>query len=158
MPRDPRRSPRRSRRVADLAALGLAALYLAVAVPLSLVRAEIGVARAVREAHETAGAALARVQGAAFADAIAAIRRVLPEDEPYLLVAENDPEEGDENWVRYELAPRRAVLVRGRPRSARRLRQRIPAGIRWVVVARGGGEPPALYPRFDYFQGIEEGR
>src|SRR5436305_3852110 len=128
---------RRSRHVADLAALGLAALYLAVAVPLALYRAGMRVAVAASEPHETAEAALARVHGEAFAEAIAAIRRAVPVDESYLLVAENDPEEGDENWVRYELAPRRAVLVRGRPRSARSLRQRIPAGIRWVVVARG---------------------
>jgi len=151
-------NPRRGRRLADLAALGLAAPYLAAAVPLALYRAGERVAWAAGEPHETAEAALARVHGEAFAEAIAAIRRAVPADEPYLLVAENDPEEGDEYWVRYELAPRRAVLVRGRPRSARRLRQRVPAGIGWVVVTRGGGRPPALYPRADYFQTLGEGR
>ncbi len=150
--------PRRGRRAVDLAALGLAALYVAAALPLALVRAEAHVALALREAGEPDGAALARVEGAAFADAIAAIRRTVPEDEPYLIVAENAPEEGDENWVRYELAPRRAILVRGRPRSARALRQRVPAGVRWVVVTRGKGAPPSLVPQPDYFQSLEAGR
>lgn len=148
----------RSRRATDLAALGLAALYLAVAVPLALCRAGVRVAWAVNEPRETAAEALARVHGAAFAEAIAAIRRAVPAGEAYLIVAENDPEEGDENWVRYELAPRPAVLVRGRPRSARWLRQRLPAGIGWVVVTRGGGIPPALYPLAGYFQRLGEGR
>jgi hypothetical protein len=152
------RNRRRSRRAIDLVALGLAALYVAAALPLALVRAEARVALALCEAGEPAGAALARVHGAAFADAIAAIRRTVPADEPYLIVAENAPEEGDENWVRYELAPRRAVLVRGRPRSARALRQRVPAGIGWVVVTPGKGGPPSLYPRADYFQSLEAGQ
>lgn len=152
------RGPLRTRRAADWAALGLAALYLAVAVPLALYRAGVWVALAVTERHETAAEALARVHGEAFAEAIAAIRRAVPADEAYLIVAENDPEEGDENWVRYELAPRPAVLVRGRPRSARWLRQRLPAGIGWVVVTRGGGSPPALYPLAGYLQRLDEGR
>jgi hypothetical protein len=145
------RAPRRTwRALVDLAALALGALYLATAVPLALERAIEHAGLAIDEAHETAAAARARVHGEALVAAVDAIRRAVPADEPYLLIAESAPEEGWENWVRYELAPRRAVLLRGRPRSARWLRQNVPAGIRWVVVARRGGEPPSLYPRAVY--------
>jgi hypothetical protein len=133
---------------ADLAALGLCALYLAVAVPAALYRAAANASLAVAAAGESETAARARVYDQAFVAAVDGIRRAVPAGDPYLLIEEGDPEAGAANWVRYELAPRRAILVRG-GRGARWLGQTVPAGIRWVVVARGG-EPPTLHTRFDY--------
>lgn len=141
---------------ADLAALGLCALYLMAAVPLALYRAVKHVILAVEEAHESETAARARIRGEAFVAAVDGIRRTVPAGEPYLLIEESDPEEGAANWVRYELAPRRAVLVPG-GRGARWLRENVPAGIRWVVVARGDGEAPSLYTRFEYLHRREDG-
>jgi hypothetical protein len=118
-------------------------------VPLALDRAARHAGLAIDEAHETEDAARARVRGRAFVDAVDAIRRALPADEPYLLIDKAAPEEGAANWVRYELAPRRAILIRGE-RSGPWLRQHVPAGIQWVVVARGRAAPPSLHPRFEY--------
>ncbi len=118
--------------------------------PLAVDRAARHAGLAFDEARESEEAARARVHGRAFIAAIDAIRRDLPAGEPYLLIDEAPPEQGAANWVRYELAPRRTILVRGGERSARWLRQNVPAGIGWVVVIRGDGEPPALYSRFEY--------
>jgi len=58
-------------------------------------------------------------------------------------------EEGAIYWVRFDLAPRRALFL-GRQRNLpgpQRLQSRIPAGVRWVVVASGSAMPPKLLIR-----------
>ncbi len=126
--------------------------------PLAAYRAARHASLAIDEAEETEAAARARVHGKAFTAAVDAIRRAVPADADYLLIDASPPAEGRALWVRYDLAPRRVILVREEPdrrRSARWLRQHVPGGIRWVV-ALDGDEPPALAERFQYFAAREQ--
>jgi hypothetical protein len=85
--------------------------------------------------------------GAAYTDAIESIRRALPRDAWYLLVPDKvSPATGWEFWVRYDLAPRRPILIQ--PRAGRGLRGpnggAIPKRVRWAVMPDDDGVPRLL--------------
>ena len=64
---------------------------------------------------------------------------------------------GGTYWVRYDLAPRRAVYL-GRLNeltSAMQVRRRLTVNLRHVVVAFGNGKPPRLYDRYRFLQEID---
>jgi hypothetical protein len=127
-------------RLPPLAAIGAIALYLAVALPAGL----YDTARRLRAAVATAGLApgmvRARVFGRRYTSAIELIRRVIPEDEPYLLSAEDAPIA----WVRYDLLPRRAARLSALAANPSDCQL---AQIRWSVVAEPFGRPPLLFER-----------
>jgi hypothetical protein len=85
-----------------------------------------------------------RTFGAAYTGAIDDIRRALPEDAWYLMIS---PELSDPSgwafWVRYDLAPRRPVLIQ--PRAGRGLHAAngagVPKWVRWAVLPDGHGVP-----------------
>ena len=102
--------------------------------------------------RETPAEARARVAGDDYIRAIDDIRRALPPTEAYLLVEGGRPQDGGAYWVRYDLAPRRALFL-GRLTEltdAHRLRQRLGANLHHVVVAYGPGLPPHLYDRYRF--------
>lgn len=117
-------------------ALGLFASFLAVALPAALERSEELVEQAIEHSGETVIEKRSRVWGALYTQRIEEIRRLIPPEEPYVLVNGDAVDHGAPIWVRFDLAPRRAVLLQRRalhpPRLARR---RIPGAARWVVVA-----------------------
>jgi hypothetical protein len=84
--------------------------------------------------------------GAAYVDAVDAIRRDLPEDAWYLLFPARDPDTGWEVWLRHDLAPRRAVLIEAR--SGRRLRTAngaaAPKRVRWAILPGDNGVPELM--------------
>src|ERR1700688_3537665 len=94
-------------RLPPLAAIGAIALYLAAALPAGLYNTARRVRAAVATAGLPPGAVRARVFSHRYTSAIELIRRVIPEDEPYLLSA-NDASIA---WVRYDLLPRRAARL-----------------------------------------------
>jgi hypothetical protein len=145
-------------RALDLAAAGLLGLFLAAGVSAALLHAGRELYRAAY-AHESLAEARGRVYGEAYTRAIDQIRRDLPAGEGYLLVEGGDPGTGGAYWVRYDLAPRRAVFL-GRLdelTSGARVRRRLEANLRHVVVAFDAGEPPRLYDRYRFLQEIERG-
>jgi hypothetical protein len=87
-----------------------------------------------------------RTSGAAYTDAIESIRRSLPRDAWYLLVPDKVSTTGWELWVRYDLAPRRPILIQ--PRARRGLRRlnggAVPKWVRWVVLPGDDGVPLLL--------------
>jgi hypothetical protein len=113
--------------------------YLLIAIPVGLRNTFLR----LRVAARTAGAPLAEVRAHAFGRryvaTIEAIRQAIPENEPYLLSELDEP--GSLLWVRFDLLPRRAIVLR-------------PGGstdpgfdcwrdqVRWEVVAVGSGRPP----------------
>lgn len=117
-------------------ALGLFASFLAVALPAALDRSEELVDQAIEHSGETVIEERSRVWGAFYTQRIEEIRRLIPLEEPYILVNGDAIDHGAPIWVRFDLAPRRAILLRRgalhRPRLARK---RIPGTARWVVVA-----------------------
>lgn len=127
--------------VAALAALfGVGAVYM-------VYRSGGLLADARHWARLTPAEAQRRAFGAAYVDAVNAIRRELPEDSWYLLVPPKDFEAtGWAVWLRHDLAPRRPVLIEGR--AGRRFRTlngaAAPKRVRWVVLAGDGGVPVLL--------------
>jgi hypothetical protein len=143
-------------RALDLAAAGLLALFLMSGVSAALLRAGSELYQAAH-AHESLAEARARVYGEAYTRAIDQIRRELPAGDGYLLVEGGDPGTGGAYWVRYDLAPRRAVYL-GRLdelTSGARIRRRLAANLRHVVVAFDTREPPRLYDRYRFIQEID---
>jgi hypothetical protein len=146
----------RSRASRLLANLALAAFlaFLAYAVPVVLLRS-LREARAARgTAGESAFQERSRTFGPAYTDAIEALRRTIPRDGAYLLFNGDAQEEGGPIWVRFDLAPRRAIFL-GRLRdagSAPRIKRRAPRNARWVVIAYGPYRPPVLLERHEFLQ------
>ncbi len=125
-------------RLLPAAAFAGVMLYLGIAVPLRLWNSAARLRAAARLAGQSPQAVRALAFGTRYTAAIEAIRRVIPEDEPYLMTEQTEP--AAMFWVRYDLLPRRALVVRpdSRPDDCW-LGQ-----LRWMVAAVGLGRPPRL--------------
>jgi hypothetical protein len=128
--------------------LGALALFLAAAVPVSLRTAASLTGWAQERRRLDAAGARSAVFGEAYVRGIEKIRRLIPEDAAYYLVTAGPQETGPMCWVRYELAPRRAIFLgtlgRLKRRQLRLLRSR---PVDWVVISGGAATPPRLLPR-----------
>src|ERR1700694_54530 len=116
-------SPLMRRRCLPLAAAGMLALYLLIAIPAALRRAAFGLRAAVKTAGLPAGEVRARVFGRRYVVAVDRIRRRLPGDEPSLLSGQplagsgtHQETQGAMLWVRFDLLPRRALVVQAQSR------------------------------------------
>lgn len=104
---------------------------------------------------ETVDEGRKRTFGAAYASAINRIRQQLPEASEYLLVdASSEP--GAAYTVRYDLAPRGAILL-GPPQSVstRALRSDRKSTSPFVVIARDPGLPPLLMSRREFLSWLK---
>ncbi|HEX3127379.1 MAG TPA: hypothetical protein VH394_08620 [Thermoanaerobaculia bacterium] len=140
-------------------ALALLALQLAVAVPRALLRSAREGSNLLAHWSETPYERRVRTFGPGYAQAIEKIRRTIPVDGAYALInAHPDVEEGGPVWVKFDLAPRRAVYLGKLDEvgSAERLRRRMPRAARWVVITYGAYDPPVLIERFRFIRQIEE--
>lgn len=105
-------------------------------------------AGAGRWARLTPEQARRRAFGAAYMDAVEAIRRELPEDAWYLLVPpKNFEATGWAVWLRHDLAPRRPILIESRT-GRRGLRTvdgaAAPRWVGWAILPGDGGVPVLL--------------
>ena len=99
-------------------------------------------AEAGRWGKLTPGEARQRTFGVAYTDAIDAIRRDLPGDAWYLLFPPRPPTDpGWAMWVRYDLAPRRPVLIESRHGLSTANGMSAPRWVRWAVLAGEDGMP-----------------
>jgi hypothetical protein len=138
------------------AALGLFALFLAVSLPSAVARSARRIAQGVGLAGEGHEAARRRVLGEPWVATVAAIRRAIPRDGAYLLVDATAEEQGGAYWVRYELAPRRALFL-GKVVELpppERLAAEIAGGPPWVVVALRDRQPPLLFRRDAFLRAL----
>jgi hypothetical protein len=139
--------------------LGLSALFLFLAssVPVTLGTSAQFALRARKRVRLDAIEAQRLVFGDAYVDSLESIRGIIPEDEPYYLVSNEDATEGAELWVRYALAPRRAVFL-GSYRDLREKRISLEprARLRWVVIAHSSGLPARLVLRRDFLAMLRE--
>jgi hypothetical protein len=139
-------------------ALGLFAAFLAV----SLSRAAIETAKngilVYSLRGETPFQQRARCYGPAYTQEIEAIRRTIPRDGAYLLINGDPTEHGGPFWVKFDLAPRRAVYLGDLDNLERveRLKRRMPRAARWVVIAYGPYRRPVLIERYKFVQGRKE--
>jgi hypothetical protein len=143
--------PRQARvRVARFRRLALAAFLLSLVVdlPLTAVRTLRRVGRAALSLGEDARGARVRLLGAATVRALDSLRQAIPADGEYLLVDGGEELQAEAYWVRFELAPRRALFAGRLSEMERASRQawELPPAARWVVVAYPGG-PPRLLSR-----------
>ncbi|MFY9822548.1 MAG: hypothetical protein WAM82_14280 [Thermoanaerobaculia bacterium] len=124
--------------------LVLVIAYLLIAIPVGLRNTFLR----LRVAAKIAGAPLAEVRAYAFGRryvaAVDQIRRTIPVDEPYLLSELDEP--GSLLWVRFDLLPRRAIVLRrgGSPEPGFDCWR---DQVRFEVVAVGSGRPPLFRER-----------
>jgi hypothetical protein len=127
-------------------AAALAAL-LGVGAVQMIYRSGLLLSSAGRWARLTPAEARRRAFGAAYMDAVEAIRRDLPEDAWYLLVPPKDFEAtGWAVWLRHDLAPRRPVLIESRAgRGFRTIYGTAPPKwVRWAILPGDNGVPVLL--------------
>ena len=140
-------------------ALVLLAAHLAVSIPRALRRSTWEVRNLIATRHETPFEKRVRSFGPGYALAIEQIRRTIPPDGAYLLFNGHPGfEEGGPLWVKFDLAPRRAVYLGKLDEigNADRLRRRMPRAARWVVIAHGPYDPPVLVDRHAFVRQLEE--
>jgi hypothetical protein len=136
-------------------ALGLLAVFLAV----SLSKAAIETARNGFLLYvlrgETPFQERVRCYSSAYTEEIANIRRTIPRDGAYILINGDFNEQGGPLWVKFDLAPRRAVYLGELDKldNVERLKKRIPRAARWVVIAYGPYRRPVLIERYKFVQG-----
>jgi hypothetical protein len=138
-------------------ALAVLALFLIHSGCLTAVRAWRWIGQAVSLADEDYSALRRRALGSAYVLAIERIRRAVPRDREYLLVAGGTEFQGGAFWLRYELAPRRARYVGRLPElsDSRTVRWRMPPGPRYVVIAFSEPRPPVLMDREEFLRSLD---
>jgi hypothetical protein len=149
---------RSSRSILATLALGLFAAFLAV----SLFRAAVETAKngillySLR--GETPFEERARCYGPVYTHEIETIRRTIPRDGAYLLINGDPGEHGGPFWVKFDLAPRRAVYLGDLDGlgPVDRLKKRMPRAARWVVIAYGPYRRPVLIERYKFVRGLKE--
>ena len=139
-------------------ALALFGLLLAVSLAWSSVRSVRRIWWAFAHAGETPLEERSRQHGAEYALAIEEIRRTIPRHGVYALVDADPVMEGSVFWVRFDLAPRRAIYLGflHELREPRTVRQRLIREARWIVVA-SVRRPPVLYERSEFLSKVREG-
>jgi hypothetical protein len=125
-------------------ALLVLTVFLVVSLPWMALKSTKRMAYAIRHLGETPVEGRARIFGPAYTDAIEEIRRAIPKDAAYLLV-DAGGKTGSAYWVRFDLAPRRPILL-GTPEQIRRegTRKGLSSGHPWIVIAPPPGQPPIL--------------
>lgn len=145
-------------RRSSLIALSLFGLLLAVSLAWSAGRSVRRIWWAFAFAGETPLEERSRHFGPQYAQAIEEIRRTIPRDEVYALVDADRAEEGSVLWVRFDLAPRRAIYLGFLHdlREPRTVRQRLIREARWIIVA-SVRRPPVLYERQEFLRKVRAG-
>lgn len=135
-------------------ALGLFAVFLAVSLSRAAFETVKNGILLYLTRGETPYEERIRAYGPEYTRAIEEIRRTIPEGGAYVLISGAPEAEGAPYWVKYDLAPRRAVYL-GELRFLQpvdRLRKRMPRAARWVVIAYDSYRPPVLIERFKFVQ------
>ena len=96
-----------------------------------------------------------RVFGVPYTAAIEGIRRALPPDSVYVLINADDKDDGFPLWVRYDLAPNRAIYLGRLSKLPPNVRRAFPRGGQPVVLTDGDREPPRLIDRDDFLDWFE---
>lgn len=138
-------------------ALGLFALYLIASISWAALNTAKTIVLMVRVRNETPFQERSRSYSPEYAEGIEAIRRTIPRDGAYLLINGTPEELGGPFWVKFDLAPRRAVFLGdlGKLGNIDRLRRRMPRAARWVVIAYGPYGRPAVIERYKFVQGLK---
>ena len=129
----------------NLAGILAFALFVLPRVVPALGRTLQHLQQSFEHADESSDAVLARHRGKAYVEALRKIRETIPENAAYYFVPAEPT--NTEHVVRFDLAPRRPVLLEGRP-----IGSPPPDAPRWVVLARVGAPGPEVFGTADYFR------
>ena len=140
-------------------------IFLAIAAPVLLVSLIVQARNSwakLREAREyarlDAGQVRAKLHGNETVAAYDLFRDAIPFHGLYLMADESNGDAGN-YWLRYDLAPRRPILVSRRAAGALEfLVDEIPAGARHLILLEPEGAPPRLLDPEDYFRGNRPAR
>lgn len=141
-----------------LVALGLFTVFLAVSTFRAAFETAKDIALLYQARGETPFQERSRAYGPVYTHEIEVIRRAIPRDGAYILINGRPDEEGGPLWVKFDLAPRRAVYLGylGDLGDVERLKKRIPRAARWVVIAYGSYERPVLIERYKFVRSLKE--
>jgi hypothetical protein len=138
--------------------LAFFAWFLTVSLPDALERPDDFIEQAIDRSGETRIEERSRSWGEHYTQRIEQIRRVIPPDGVYILVNGDRIDRGAPIWVRFDLAPRRAVLLTRRHLNRPRVVWRkVPGVARWVVVA-AEGRLPELIEKSRFLRHLKERR
>jgi hypothetical protein len=135
-------------------ALGLFAVYLSVSIFRAAIETAKGGILLYSLRGETPYQERARCYGPVYTYEIEKIRKTIPRDGAYVLINGDPSEQGGPFWVKFDLAPRRAVYLGDLDNlgSIDRLKKRMPRAARWVVIAYGPYRRPELIERYKFVQ------
>jgi hypothetical protein len=121
------------------------ALFVLPRVVPALEQARQRLRQSIEYAGDSSDSVLVRHRGKAYVEALKKIRETIPQNAAYYFV----PAEATktEHLVRFDLAPRRPVLLEGRPTGPPP-----PDAPQWVVIARVGAPGPEVFETTDYFR------
>ena len=135
-------------------ALGLFAVFLAVSLSRAAVETAKNGVLLYRTRHDTPLQDRSHAYGPVYTHEIEKIRRTIPRDGAYILINGDPGEHGGPFWVKFDLAPRRAVYLGDLDNlgSVDRLKKRMPRAARWVVIAYGPYRRPVVIERYRFVQ------
>jgi hypothetical protein len=122
---------------------------------LALARAVSRIGEGVPHLGEDTETARRRVFGSAYVEAIDGIRRALPPGSIYILINADKEDDGFPLWVRYDLAPHRAIYLGRLSELPPNVRRAFPRGGQPVILTYGGQEPPRLIDRQEFLTWFE---
>lgn len=101
-----------------------------------------------------------RIFGSGYTQTVETIRRTLRDTAPYALLEAGSPDEGGTLWLRYDLAPRKAIeLGRMGDLATHPDRfERLSGEVRWIVVSHGYGANPEILDRRQFVALLERSR
>jgi len=139
-------------------ALGLFAVFLAVSLSRAAFETVKNGILLYRTRYDTPLKDRSYAYGPVYTHEIEKIRRTIPRDGAYILINGDPGEQGGPFWVKFDLAPRRAVYLGELDKldSVDRLKKRMPRAARWVVIAYGPYRRPVLIERYKFVQARKE--
>jgi hypothetical protein len=146
------------------AALVLFLCFVLFGLPDAVVRSARLVAQAIASRGEDEGAARSRTRSAAYVATIERLRALIPRDGAYFLVDGLPVDRCATCWVRFDLAPRKPLLLGfakdlvGRPEAVARAFATLggpeSGNPRYVIVAERSGVPPLVFDRESFLAEI----
>jgi hypothetical protein len=112
-------------------------------------------AEGVPHLGEDPATARRRVFGTPYTEAILGIRRALPPGYVYVIINMDDEDDGFPLWVRYDLAPHRAIYLGRLSQLPPNVRRDLPRGGQPIVLTYGSQAPPQLISRRDFLDWFE---
>ena len=156
----PAAGPPTLQKAGRLGLLAVLGLFLGLNAPAALMKSLRRIKQGWELRYETLDESRKRLFGSEYVESVNALRRSIPPDGEYLLVRGPRAEEEAALWVRYDLAPRRALLLDPSRAALARRQEPLPGTFRGLpelaVIVGGEGKAPQLVATTLLFGGSPE--